>query len=74
MPVIVAMVTAYARMFLRRTVPALVMGAVFAVGYALNFIILRMEDMALMIGTAALAAILGVMMLLTGRINRPAAQ
>ena len=69
--VIVAMVTAYARMFLRRAVPALAMGAVFALGYALNFIILRMEDMALLAGTVVLAVVLGVMMLITGRINRP---
>ena len=72
--VIVAMLTAYAKMFLRRGVPALVMGAVFAAGYAINFIILRMEDMALLAGTVVLAVVLGVLMFITGRINRPAAR
>lgn len=72
--VIVAMVTGYARMFLGRTAPALAMGGVFAAGYALNFIILRMEDIALLAGAVVLAVVLGVMMLITGRINRPAAR
>ena len=70
--VIVAMVTGYARMFLGRTAPALAMGGVFVASYALNFIILRMEDMALLAGSVVLAVVLGVMMLITGRINRPA--
>ena len=67
--VIVVMVTAYAGMFLRRSLPALVMGAVFAAGYGVNYFILQMEEYALLSGTAVLAIILGVLMLLTGRIN-----
>lgn len=68
--VIVAMVTMYARMFLGKTVPAVVMGVIFAASYLLNFVILRMEDFALMSGTIVLAIILGVLMILTGKINR----
>ena len=63
-------VTMYARMFLGKTVPAVVMGVIFAVSYLLNFMILRMEDLALMFGTVVLAVILGVLMVLTGKINR----
>ena len=67
--VIVAMVTMYARMFLGKTVPAVIMGIIFAASYLLNFVILRMEDLALMSGTIVLAIILGVLMVLTGKIN-----
>lgn len=68
--VIVAMVTMYAGMFLGKILPALIMGAIFAGSYLLNFIILGMEDLALMSGTIVLAVILGVLMTLTGKINR----
>ena len=68
--VIVAMVTMYAKMFLGRIFPALIMGIIFAASYLLNFVILRMEDFALLSGTIVLAVILGVMMALTGKINR----
>jgi inner membrane protein involved in colicin E2 resistance len=57
-------------MFLGRILPALVMGIIFAASYLLNFVILRMEDFALLSGTIVLAVILGVMMALTGKINR----
>jgi hypothetical protein len=36
-------VTMYARMFLGKTVPAVVMGVIFAISYLLNFVILRMK-------------------------------
>ena len=68
--VIVAMVTMYAKMFLGRILPALIMGIIFAASYLLNFVILRMEEFALLSGTIVLAVILGVMMALTGKINR----
>ena len=68
--VIVAMVTMYAKMFIGKTVPALVMGAVFAASYLINFMILRMEDLALLTGTIILAIVLAMVMLLTGKINR----
>lgn len=69
--VIVFMVSAYARMFLNKLLPALIMGAVFAASYLLNYQLLRMEDFALLTGTIVLAVILGVLMLLTGKINLP---
>jgi inner membrane protein involved in colicin E2 resistance len=47
-----------------------VTGIIFAISYLLNFVILRMEDLALMSGTVVLAVILGVLMVLTGKINR----
>lgn len=68
--VIVLMVTGYARMFMGKLKSALIMGGVFAVSYAGNYFILRMEDMALLVGTVILVLMLGVMMLLTGRINQ----
>jgi inner membrane protein len=68
--VIVTMVTMYARMFLRRTLPALAVGTIFAASYLLNFIILRLEDLALISGTIVLAIILGTVMSLTGKLNR----
>ncbi|MBR7104354.1 MAG: inner membrane CreD family protein [Lentisphaeria bacterium] len=68
--VIVVMVTMYAKMFLGKLVPALIMGTVFAASYLLNFILLRLEDFALLAGTIVLAVILGVLMFLTGKINR----
>ena len=68
--VIVVMVTMYAKMFLGKLTPALTIGVVFAASYLLNFILLRMEDFALLAGTIILAVILGVVMFLTGKINR----
>ena len=64
------MVTMYAKMFLGKLVPALIMGTVFAASYLLNFILLRLEDFALLAGTTVLAVILGAVMFLTGKINR----
>lgn len=70
--VIVVMVTMYARMFMNKLLPAVLMGIVFAASYLLNFQLLRMEELALLTGTIVLAVILGVLMLLTGKINRKA--
>lgn len=67
---IVAMVTAYAGIFLGRVFPALVMGLLFAACYLGCFVLLRMEEFALLTGSVMLAVILFVMMLVTGRINR----
>ena len=67
--VIVLMVGGYARMFLRRAVPAAVLGAVLAGGYAVNYFILQMEEFALISGTVVLAVVLGVAMALTGKLN-----
>jgi inner membrane protein len=68
--VIVLMVTGYARMFMGKTLPAVIMGVVLAASYVINYIILQMEDFALLSGTLILAVILGVVMILTGKINR----
>lgn len=68
--IIVAMVTMYARMFIGKLKPALIMGSIFAASYVVNFVILRMEDLALLTGTIILAVVLGVLMVLTGNINR----
>ena len=57
-------------MFLGKLTPAITIGVVFAASYLLNFILLRMEDFALLAGTIILAVILGVVMYLTGKINR----
>ena len=48
----------------------LVIGGVFTAGYLINFVILRMEDFALLTGTIILAVILAIIMMLTGKINR----
>ena len=68
--VIVLMVTGYARMFMGKLKSALNMGVTFAISYAGNFIILQMEDFALLSGTVVMVLILGVLMILTGKINR----
>ena len=68
--IIVTMVTVYAMKFIGKMLPALIIGTVFAGSYLMNFVILRMEDLALISGTIVLAIILGVLMALTGKINR----
>ena len=68
--VIVSMVTLYAKAFIGKIRPALAMGVIFAVSYAVNFILLRMEDLALLSGTIILAGILAILMALTGKMNR----
>ena len=68
--VIVVMVTLYAKAFLAKIRPALVMGVIFAISYAANFIMLRMEDLALLSGTIVLAVVLAILMVLTGKMNR----
>ena len=67
---IVLMVTAYAKMFMRRYVPALIMGGVFIASYVVNYIVLQLEDFALLAGTLVLAVILGTLMLITGKVNQ----
>lgn len=67
---IVLMVTAYAKMFMRRYVPALIMGGVFIASYVVNYIVLQLEDFALLAGTLVLAVILGALMLITGKVNQ----
>lgn len=68
--VIVSMVTLYAKAFLAKIRPALAIGLIFAVSYAVNFIMLRMEDLALLSGTIVLAIVLAILMAITGKMNR----
>ena len=68
--VIILMVTMYAKAFIGKIRPALAMGIIFAVSYAVNFILLRMEDLALLSGTIILALVLAILMALTGKMNR----
>ena len=68
--VVVLMMISYAIMFMGKWKSALIMGAMFAASYAGNCFILQMEDWALLAGTIVLTVILGVLMLLTGKINR----
>ncbi|MBR1965733.1 MAG: inner membrane CreD family protein [Lentisphaeria bacterium] len=68
--VIILMVTMYAKAFIGKIRPALAMGTIFAVSYAVNFILLRMEDLALLSGTIILALVLAILMALTGKMNR----
>ena len=68
--VIISMVTLYVKTFIGKIRPALAMGIIFAVSYAVNFILIRMEDLALLSGTIILAGILAILMALTGKMNR----
>ena len=68
--VVVAMITMYARMFYGKLKPAVILGACFAVSYVCNYLLLQIEDFALLIGTVILTLILGTVMVLTGRLNR----
>ena len=68
--VVVVMILMYARMFFRRTKPAVILGACFAVSYVVNYMLLQLEDFALLIGTAVLTVILGTVMVMTGRLNK----
>ena len=68
--IIVGMITMYARMFLGKMFPALVIGAFFAGSYLLKFLIVQMYENSLVCGSLVLAIMLFVLMLLTGKINR----
>lgn len=68
--VVITMITIYARLFLNKLLPALILGTVIAAGYFLNYTIMRMEDNALLAGTIVFAVVLGVLMALTGKINQ----
>ena len=45
-------------------------GGVFIASYVVNYIVLQLEDFALLAGTLVLAAILGALMLITGKVNQ----
>ena len=68
---IVALSTGYARaIFAGKNTPALLLGATVALSYALIYALVRMEDYALLAGSAILFVMLAVLMKFTGRINR----
>ena len=71
MATVVGLTVFYARLIFERFKPALILGGLFAVAYGINYIILRMEDMALITGSVVLAVILAFLMYLTGKLNRP---
>ena len=68
--VIVLMVSGYARLFFGKNLPAILLGTVFAVSYVANYLLLQMEDFALLSGTIILAVFLGATMVLTGKLNQ----
>ena len=49
---------------------ALILGGVFTVSSIVNYVILKMEDMALITGTIILIVVLAFLMYITGRLNR----
>ena len=64
------MISMYAKMFFGRTKPAVILGACFAISYAVNYMLLQLEDFALLIGTAVLTVMLGTVMVMTGKLNK----
>ena len=68
--VVVLMIAMYARMFFGRNKPALILAACFAISYVCNYMLLQLEDFALLIGTAVLTVILGTVMVMTGKLNK----
>ncbi|MBQ8754096.1 MAG: inner membrane CreD family protein [Lentisphaeria bacterium] len=68
--IVIALTVFYARMIFNRLKPALLLGGVFSLAYALNYFILRMEEMALFAGTCVLIILLAFTMVLTGKLNR----
>jgi inner membrane protein len=68
--VIVAFIGSYARAVLRRGRDAGVATGVLVMVYAALFVMLRLEDLALLMGTVLLLLLLGVVMRLTTRLNR----
>ncbi len=68
---IVLLTTGYAfAIFSGRRTPALLLGAVTALAYALIYTLTRMEDYALLAGSIILLLLLALLMKLTGHLNR----
>ncbi|MEJ2190279.1 MAG: cell envelope integrity protein CreD [Acidobacteriota bacterium] len=67
--VIVAMITAYVHGIVRRRVLTLLCAGVLAVVYGSLFVMLQLEELALLMGTALLLLLCGVVMLLTRRLT-----
>ena len=68
---IVLLLSAYTWAMLKRLAFSLLIAAVLCVLYATLFVLLRLEDYALLSGTALLVLALASLMLATARLNRP---
>jgi len=71
--VVVGMVTAYARAVLDRPAAVAATAGVLTALYGCLFVMLHLEDLALLTGTGLLVVALGVLMRLTRSLHRPAA-
>jgi inner membrane protein len=69
---VVAMIGLYARGMLGKTVFSLALSAIISILYTYFYVILQMEDYALLTGNIGLFTVLGIMMFATRRINRGA--
>jgi inner membrane protein len=65
----VALITGYARSILHGTRPALSVLAALAALYGFLYLLLRLEDYALLAGSVGLFAVLAVVMFITRRMN-----
>ena len=68
--VVAGMTGAYAGAVFRRRAAALALGGLALASYAVMFAVLRLESMALLLGTLVLVGILAFLMALTARMNR----
>lgn len=68
--VVVGMTGAYAGAVFRRRAAALALGGLALASYAVMFAVLRLESMALLLGTLVLVGILAFLMTLTAKMNR----
>lgn len=60
----------YCAMIFRKKTAVAVLGAAVLLAYAVIFVLLRLEDYALLAGTLVMLALLAILMAMTGRINR----
>ena len=68
--VVAGMTGAYAGAVFRRRAAALALGGLALASYAVMFAVLRLESMALLLGTLVLVGILAFLMALTAKMNR----
>ncbi|KGM38202.1 hypothetical protein JY97_17750, partial [Alkalispirochaeta odontotermitis] len=64
------LITGYAKAILKKKIVTLVVGGVLVLFYAYLYILLQLEDYALLMGSIGLFAVLSVIMYLTRRIER----
>jgi inner membrane protein len=67
--IIVAMVSLYARSILQSSKLALVLAAFFSLIYVFIFVILQLEDLALLVGSFGLVLVLGICMYLSRKVD-----